>query len=482
MLACAFIPRFELCLLAKGRPELWNEPLAVADFAAKPPRIKAATPAAQRLGVQVAQLCSQVRASCPEVSFVAPDEELLAREKRAILLALGELSPLLDTGDCGVFFLGLAGLEKIYPSELDFGRRVQQRLAQLGYRAQVAIAERPFSAWVLARQDCPTPRCLSGADEPAFLRSLPLSLLDLPEPTRQLCELLGVRTAGDLLVLPQGSLARRLGPAGADLERLCRGEGLAVWPQAAKVPTLDPRVDFDLDLPEESREPLLFLIKSLLDRLLAEVAQTRRALSELTLRLKLDDHSECARIFPAAEASLRVTFFLDLIRLWLEGHPLPRPVTSLSLVATRTAPAGVRQLQLFHRKEERSKEALSTVLNRLRAAFGGDAVVRPILSDVFRPEERLRWESSFDAGDSATRTFGPTREGDALVLDLLCEPRLLSNPPTAVEHEGPHRLSGEWWHRPFDRSYYWLALADGERLWIYRDEEQGGLFVQAVAD
>jgi protein ImuB len=482
MVACALIPRFELCLLAKGRPGLWTEPLAVADFAAKPARIKAVTPAAQRLGVQVAQLCSQVRANCPEVSFVAPDDALLSRERRAILLALGELSPLLDTGDPGVFFLGLAGLEKLYRSELDFGRQVQERLAQLGYPAQVAVAERPFSAWVLARQSRDTPRWLSPADEVPFLRGLTLATLELPEPTRLLCELLGVRTAGDLLALPPGSLARRLGPAGASLERLCRGEGLDVWPQAAQVPSQDLRIDFDLDLPEDNWEPLLFLIKSLLDRLLAEVACTRRALSELTLRLKLDDRSECTQLFSTDEASLRVTFFLDLVRLWLEGHPLPAPVTSLSLIAAKTTPASVRQLQLFHRKEERAREAFSTVLNRLRAAFGGAAVVRPVLADSLRPEERLHWEASFDPRQLEAPLPGPSLEGYPLVLDLLREPRPLVHPPLAVDRAGPHRLCGEWWQRPFDRSYYWLALEGGERLWVYRDEDEGNFFVQAVAD
>jgi protein ImuB len=483
MVVCALIPRFELCLLAKERPTLWDDPLAVADFALRPPRIRAVTPAAERLGVQVGQLCSQVRARCPEVSFVAPDDALSSREKRAILLALAELSPLLDSGAPGVFFLGLTGLEKLYRNELAFGKCVRERLAGLGYSARVGIAERPFAAWVLAQQAGPDLRTLSLRDEAAFLAGLSLSSLALSEPTRQLCELLGVRSAGDLSSLPPGSLARRLGPPGADLERLCRGEGLAIWPQSAKVPSPDPRIDFDLDLPEDNQEPLLFLLKSLLDRLLAEVAQTRRAVSELTLRLTLDDHGECLHLFPAVEPSLRTAFFLDLIRLWLDGHPLPAPVKALSLIATKIAPADARQLELLHRKEERAAHALSVVFGKLRAAFGNGAVVRPVLADTFRPEERLRWEESLrpleGAGSSDLRTDD---QEQTLVLDLLREPSPLGSPPQVIAREGPHRLCGEWWHLPFDRSYYWLTLAGGERWWVYRDEREGRVFLQAVAD
>jgi protein ImuB len=483
MVACAFIPRFELCLLAKERPNLWDEPLAVADFAARPPRIRAVTPAAERLGVQVGQLCSQVRACSPEVGFVAPDDELSSREKRTIMLALAELSPLLDSGAPGVFFLGLAGIEKLYRSELEFGRRVQERFARLGYSARVAIAEHPFAAWVLARKTVVTPICLSRADEAAFLGNLPLASLDLPEPAWQLFELLGVRSAGDLLVLPPGSLARRLGSTGADLEKLCRGEGLTIWPQSAKVPSQDPRVDFDLDLPEENREPLLFLLKSLLDRLLAEVARSRRALSELTLRLTLDDHSECVHLFPAVEASLRTAFFLDLIRLWLDGHPLPAPVKALSLIATKIAPAESRQLELLRRKEERAEQALSAVFGKLRAAFGNVTVVHPVLADTFRPEARLRWDEWLLPKDGSGASCNPPKSDEqTLVLDLLGVPSALGAPPGVIAREGPHRLCGEWWHQPFDRSYYWLALAGGERLWVYRDEREGGFFLQALAD
>jgi protein ImuB len=495
MVACAFIPSFELCVLAKGRPELWNETLAVADFAARPPRVKVTTPAAHRLGIQAGQLCSQVRACYPEVRFVAPDETLLAAETRAILLALGELSPLLDTGDAGAFFLGFDGLEKLYPSERAFAGRIRGRLEQLGYQARVAVAERPFAAWVLARQEGSALRCLSGIDEVAFLDSLPLSLLNLPEAATQLCELLGVKTAGALLALPAGSFTRRLGQVGADLEKLCRGEGLTVWPQTTKVPLQDPRVELDLDLPEENREPLLFVVKSLLDRLLTEVAQSRRALSELTLTLTLDDRSACAQSFPSEDPSLRTALFLDLIRLWLEGRPLTAPVVSLRLVATKTAPAGRRQLQLFHRKEEQAREALGTVLSRLCAAFGREAVVRPVLADVHRPEERLHWaffdsHSEDDVSLRGTEAGMPLQgrsgawaaAGEPLVLQLYSEPRPIESMPPVSERAGPFRLCGEWWHRPFDRSYYWLALPRGEKLWVFRDERQGGLFVQGVVD
>ena len=48
--------------------------------------------------------------------------------------------------------------------------------------------------------------------------------------------------------------------------------------------------------------------------------------------------------------------------------------------------------------------------------------------------------------------------------------------------EGPHRLAGEWWDQPFDRSYFWLACSGGDLLWVFRDELHPQAYLMAVAD
>jgi hypothetical protein len=55
-------------------------------------------------------------------------------------------------------------------------------------------------------------------------------------------------------------------------------------------------------------------------------------------------------------------------------------------------------------------------------------------------------------------------------------------PQRLIRVEGPRRLNGEWWGKPFDRSYYWLLTFEGELLLTYRDELDGALYLQAVGD
>jgi hypothetical protein len=53
-----------------------------------------------------------------------------------------------------------------------------------------------------------------------------------------------------------------------------------------------------------------------------------------------------------------------------------------------------------------------------------------------------------------------------------------------VDIDGPHRVCGEWWEIAgwFDRSYYWLTVEDGARLWVFRDERDGRHYLHGVAD
>lgn len=491
-IACAFVPRYELALRARVEPELWQTLAAVSDLASRPARLLAVTPAAEARGLFAGMVLSHARALCPELSLLSPDPEALAASEREILGALGTLSPQLDTDGRGAFFLGLAGLERLIGSEEAFAGRVRAALAELGIEARVAIADHSFAAWAEAQRARPIEIAPPGTSAER-MEHIPLSALGLSEPAQALLSMLGVKSAAGIAALPPGSLGRRLGPEGKRLEALCRGDGQLAHPSASKVPAEPARAVLELELPIEDHEALLFCAKSLLDRVLAELGRDRRALAELTVTARLDDRSEVARIIAPARPTLESAGLLDLLRLWLETRPFSAAVAALELLASRTAVADARQLQLFARREEEEAEALSRAVARLVAAFGRDRVVRPHLADSYRPERRVRWEP-FAAAPPRRRAQTEPGRRCPLVLRLFAEPEPVSwqpgaplrrggQPPAEVTAiDGPQRLAGEWWETAFDRSYYWLTLADGALCWVYRDEQGGGVYLHGLAD
>ena len=113
----------------------------------------------------------------------------------------------------------------------------------------------------------------------------PLADLPLEERSHEICSLLGLDDAAAVAALPPGELARRLGAEGAELERMLAGTRPVAWPREKMAPVDPERAGLDIDLPVDDLEPLLFLGKSLVDRIMGQLAGQRRALVDAVMAL-----------------------------------------------------------------------------------------------------------------------------------------------------------------------------------------------------
>jgi len=493
-IACAFIARYELMLRARREPELLARPAAVADLAG-PGRLGACSPAAEALGVRPGQLAASARARVPELEVLAPDPALVEEGDRDVLRALDRIAPRLDSDRRGAFFLGLGGLERLYVDEAEIAARVREALAAIGLPARVAVADQAFTAWVAARRAHPV-RIVPAGRDAAVLSAIPLADLPLGDRGAELCALLGLDDAASVAALPPGELARRLGREGAELEKMLAGSRPVAWPREKMAPVDPERAALDVDLPVDDLEPLLFLGKSLVDRIIAGLVAQRRALVEMAIRARLDDGSEVAHVLRPAEPAVEARPVLDLFRLWLEQQPMAAPVVALVMTAAATAVPSARQLSLLAQREEREAEALGKAIARLSAAFGAECAVRPVLVETYRPEARLKWERFSVETENRQQAAGnrqqATGDGWASMMMRIAEPeeiewqgdvvRRTGGSARVITIDGPHRASGEWWAEGFDRSYYWLGLSDGTLVWVYRDERDGRAYLHGVAD
>ena len=502
-IACAFIARYELMLRARREPDLLARPVAVADLAG-PGRLGACSPAAEALGVRPGQLAVSARARVPELEVLAPDPALVDEGEKEVLRALDRVAPRLDSDRRGAFFLGLGGLERLYAGEAEVAARVREALEAIGLAARIAIADQAFTAWVAARR-ARSVRIVPPGRDAAVLSAIPLADLPLQDRSHELCSLLGLDDAAAVAALPSGELARRLGAEGAELERMLAGSRPVAWPREKMAPVDPARAGLEMDMPVEDLEPLLFLGKSLIDRIMAGLAAERRALAEMAIRARLDDGSEVVHLIRPAEPVMEARPLLDLYRLWLEQQPMAAPVAALEMTAAATAVPSARQLSLLAQREEREAEALAGAVAKLTAAFGAGCAVRPVLVDTYRPEARLKWERFSIERENVNRTrgTGDGRQGignggagsgvgwGSMMMRLVAPEEIEweggvmrrgGMSARVLEVDGPHRASGEWWADGFDRSYYWLGLSDGTLVWVYRDEKDGRAWLHGVAD
>src|SRR4029077_11776543 len=105
--------------------------------------------------------------------------------------------------------------------------------------------------------------------EIGFLAPLPLACSAPAPALATTLERWGIRRLGDLARLPIAEVATRLGPAGTALVRAARGEDTRpLAPQVVGGPIEEAiGLEFSLD----SMEPLVFVLRGLLDRIVARV-------------------------------------------------------------------------------------------------------------------------------------------------------------------------------------------------------------------
>lgn len=492
-IACAWIPRFELAVHLRADAALAARPVLLADVARPRARVIDATAAAIAQGARPGLPLASARALCPKAAIVPPDPARVAAEGDRVVAALYRLAPRVGRDGRGAFFLALEGLGRLHPDERAFARKVRDEIAALGYRARVAVADALWAAWVAAQASDGVVVVPPGGDARA-LAHLPAPALPMPEPIAELCLALGIKTVGDLQALPRGSLARRFGAEGAALERAARAEAAGVF--RAEAPAPPDRAALELDLPLSDLEPLLFLAKTVLDRLLFQVAQGRRALAALEVWLRLDDRSLVRHLLRPAAPTLAARPLLELLRLWLSSRPLCAAVSAITLVAAEVAEADRKQLRLFARQADQAGEAVAQALARLWAAFGPKAAGWPALADTWRPEARVVWRTAEGGGSESGEKarLGPSLSS---ALHGFAALRTRADPPPVelsgrsiriggaraqrlAALDGPYRVQGEWWSAPFERDYFVAATEDGGVYWIYR--EGGAVRLGAVVD
>ena len=491
--ACVWIPRFELAVRWVDQPQAWPSVAAVSELAQSPARIVAATPAAEARGVREGQLLHEARTLCPGLQVLAPDKEAQAAAVAQLLKALAQLSPQVDHDGQRGFFAGLSGMERLWKSERAWAEAARAAFERLGFFSHVAVADGSLAARLIAERHVGIVCAAPGADAQTVAH-LPLATLGPSKRVASLFRWLGLVTAGDVARLPKGSLSRRLGAEGAHWEALARGEAAAAWPSATKAPRDLPRIETELDGPTSDAEPMVFLFKCAVEKLLAEVARERQSLLEIEVEATLWDRSEHRHRIRAAAASLEHKTWVDLLRLWLMAKPFAEPVVSFALCAVATEAASSKQLHLWDKHVEES-EAFARAVARLGAQWGKQCVVRPALAQTLCPEKRLTWIPAWER--VARQGLGhadPQAHAGASAVLMLQEPPLpivwqggrvqWGKRPSLRVHclEGPVLLQTQWWAQPLARAYFWLGSERGELLWVFKEGQAQAPYLHAWVD
>lgn len=508
--ACVDVPALPLQLLWRREPGWRALPTVVVDEDRPQGVVRWASEAARAQRVLPGQRYATALSLCPglRAAVVLPEE--IAAAVDALAARLHQLSPEVtrSEGEPGTLWLGGAGLAALFPSATAWGQAMAAALAELGLGGVVVVGFSRFATCAIARglghelgpERGPVAPALvrvfaRDADERACARVVPLDRVDVAPGLRDALARLGVTTLGQLVALPGGGILERFGAAAHRLYQLAAGEA---WdPLAPEPPPEAPDERLILDEPVTDAERLSFALKGGLDRLLARLAERRRALTALYLELrlrhavgKIERRVDCIK---PATPTLDGRALLGLCRLRLEHQPPAVEVVELRVWADDVA-ATREQLALFAERPRRDRAAADAALARLRAELGDDAVVRAVLRPGHLPEARFGWERLVRVPAPRPAVERPR----LLVRRVLARPLLLPPQPPSVRDDGwvlsglahgavtrivgPYVISGGWWATELHREYHFAETRRGDCLWLYYDRARRRWFQQGAVE
>jgi len=399
MVACVYLPRFELVAAAEGS-SLARQALAGGALAVAPPvnaggaaaagRLGEVSGAAEAHGVSRGMLLGEALARCPELVLLPGNPIRVEEIWESSLRALESIGAAVEQAEeagpgsmpaRGLAFFetdGLSGLHGTREGTIAAARRALSRPVRIG------LAPTRFCA-LAAALAAPSRRAL--AIEPAgarrWLAGRPVDLLGHRESTAVLVaplRRLGVLTLGELAKIGRGELTDRFGEAGGLAHRLACGEDEELRPRLPR-----ERLEEEMGVGDAaSGAALKRVLGVLVSRVLARAERRGRTLRAVTLS---------AELVSGGSWSERVVFREPvsdperiLLALSLRLELLPAPAAALRLAVEGFGPPQGEQGTLLDQGRGARLSRLGDAVAQVRAIAGRDAALRAVFVD---PDSRV---------------------------------------------------------------------------------------------
>ena len=379
-----------------------------------------------------------------------------------------------------------------------------QKALALGLDVQLAIAETPLAAQLLALQ-APIFSSLSNSLNKVFLEqgyqsnekaseleqqaelqnrylqhehncllldTLPIKALPVSNYLSEAFVNMGLHTLSMLTALPEKDLGQRFGKP--LLQLLAKISGKLPQPMQYFEPASHYQQKLTLLYEVESMPGIIFPLRRMLDDLASYLMQRQWALQTLSLSLGYRDRElaplELTIYYPFAEH--RSAELLSLCRMQLERVTLYQPVVELCIYANKFAPITQGQTHLLTHAKAGKNDAGRYLLSSLQARLGSDKVKGIASVSEHLPEHSWQSTTVNSIGKVQTRQQEHTLSfGACRPFWLLAQPEVIARTEFELL-KGPERLQTHWWQQAYYcRDYYIASHVDGGLCWVYQEQE-----------
>ncbi|WP_375480221.1 DNA polymerase Y family protein [uncultured Jatrophihabitans sp.] len=368
-------------------------------------RVLACSHAAREHGVRRGMRRREAQGCCPQLVVLPRDEAAEARIFEPVVAALEAIAPGVEITRPGLAAIGVRGPTRYFGGETGVLHALSKGLAEVpavtrtgrtlpsgaGADVLIGIADGAFAAEQAARRGL----VVEPGGSPAFLRDLPVSVLD-PSGVAPLIDLLrrlGVRTLGAFAALPARDVLARFGPDGLWAHR--QAGGVDEQPVSGRRPPVEFTVTLDLEPAVDRVDTVAFSARGVAEQFITDLAEHGLACTCFELQATSENGEQTVRRWRHAGV-LSTVDVLDRVRWqlegWLASPTANRPtggVSRLTLAPIEVVPTGTHQQALWGgsgAEDERAGRALA----RVQTLLGHGSVLTPVLDGGRDPGARTR--------------------------------------------------------------------------------------------
>jgi protein ImuB len=423
---------------------------------------------------------TQAKARCASLAFRIRSEPQEAAAQEVLLECAYRSAAFIESTQPGVCTMDLRGLETLRGGEdavRQWGRDLVERLAGFGLPALIGAAATPGLALHAARMADPF---LLVSDAEAFWAASPVQALGLEQELETVLRKWGVRSGAQFLKLGKDRIGERLGAAGLALFDEMRSE--KARPLRLTAPRAEYEESFEFQEPVETLEPLLFMVRRLLDQLCRRIEPAGLVVQKLELSLVLDSGGTHARALEIPAPNRDAEALFRIAHNHLENVRTDSPLKAVRL-RVQPSNAEARQFQLFE-TAVRDPSRFYETIGRLSALLGAENVGRPVVESSHKPDDLRMEPIRADIPKPGPSAPAEKRMLRGLMLRRFRPPlrarvRLREAEPIFLESSdytggiarsaGPWRLSGQWWETGWQREEWDVQAKNGALYRLFRD-------------
>ena len=247
----------------RDQPGLRGKPVVVGGLGARGV-VLSATYEARAFGVSSAMPVGRARRLCPQAVFLPPRHHLYGEVSREVMAVFRAVTPAVEPLSLDEAFLDVSGARRRLGPPRAIAELIRLQIReQQSITCSVGVAAVKFAAKIASARCKPDGLLVVPAQGLLdFLHPLPVSALwGVGDRAEEVLTRLGLRTVGDIAHVPEATLRRELGVAGAHLHALAWGrDARPVTPKREeKSVGAEETFPTDVDDPDVIRKELLDL-------------------------------------------------------------------------------------------------------------------------------------------------------------------------------------------------------------------------------